>query len=327
MSSSPQEKDLHAVYRERADAARARGHAALRPSVWFFFGASFVSLFRRQQQQSGGGDYDAAAEHFKAAAGLYKMVNDWAAATECLRQYAEALNQLGQPGLAAHELVDAAHCSTRARMDAAPLMRLAADSYVSASRFDRAAKCVLAMAAADSCSDSDGASTLYAEAVDLFEKTAEGSDSMDCRNCRVKLAELASSDAEAAEIFERLGRDECIGNNRRRHGGASYLAKKFFLQCLLCHLAQGDVIQARRKQERFADLDCTFPGSRENAFVTQLMAAVDDGCAEAFADACADYDRVTPLEPWKTAALLRAKSHLEVMTAAEDLEEKEPDLS
>lgn len=309
---SPEEEevvvdDLQVVYRKRADAARGRGHAALRPSL---LKSVFVAMFGGGAHQGGGGDYDAAAEHFKAAAGGYLMVKDWAAAAECLRLHAEALIQLGQPGLAAGELVEAAHCCARADDDAAPLLRLAADVYISANRFDRAARCLLEMAS-DAALPNERRRLHYAEAADLFEKTTEGGDSTDCRNCRVKLAELAASDAEAADIFERLGRDECIGNNRRRHGGASYLAKKFFLQSLLCHLAQGDVVQARQKQEQqFADLDCTFPGSRENAFVTQLIAAMDSGSAEAFAEACADFDRVTPLDEWKTAVLLRAKRHL-----------------
>lgn len=312
----PEEKELHTVYRERANAALARGHAALRPSplknlFWAIFG----------YQRQGEGNYDAAAEHFKAAAGGYQMVKDWAAATQCLRLYAEALIQVGQPGLAAGELVEAAHCCTRAGDDAAPLRRLAADTYLAANRFDRAAKCVLELAtAAKEENDAAAAAELFAEAADLFEKTAAGGDSADCRHCRIMLAELAASDAEAAEMFERLGRDECVG--RRRHGGASYLAKKFFLQSLICHLALGDAVQARQKQVQFADLDFSFPGSRENDFATQLIAAMDEeGSTEAFAEACADYDRVTPLDTWKTTVLLRAKRHI-----VDGGDEDDPDL-
>lgn len=42
---------------------------------------------------------------------------------------------------------------------------------------------------------------------------------------------------------------------------------------------------------------------------------------EAFATACADFDRITPLDPWKTSILLLAKNHI---TSADD---DEPDLS
>lgn len=31
---------------------------------------------------------------------------------------------------------------------------------------------------------------------------------------------------------------------------------------------------------------------------------------EEFSDACADFDRVTPLDPWKTSMLLRCKKFL-----------------
>lgn len=31
---------------------------------------------------------------------------------------------------------------------------------------------------------------------------------------------------------------------------------------------------------------------------------------EDFAQACADFDRITPLDPWKTSVLVRIKRHL-----------------
>lgn len=320
-----QQQPLETMYRERADAARARGHVALRPppprtTLWSVFsGAVFRPAAAHQ-------DYETAASHFKAAAGAYQMVKDWTAAAECLWMQAEALVQLGQPGLAAAAMYEAAHCGIRAGADPAPLLRLAADIYVSANRFDRAAKCVLELAA-DADEDVALQRQLYSEAVDMFEKCNNndgGGDSLDCRHCRVKVAELTPSDAEAADMFERLGRYECVGDRCRRHGGASFLARKFFLQSLLCHLALGDVAQARRKQELFADLDCTFPRSRENVFVTQLIAAMDGGSLEAFANACADFDRVSPLDAWKTAVLLRAKGR--IITAGVAEEEEDPDL-
>lgn len=50
------------------------------------------------------------------------------------------------------------------------------------------------------------------------------------------------------------------------------------------------------------------PGSHSLTHsLTQSMEAVN---VEDFSQACADFDRITPLDPWKTSMLLKAKKHL-----------------
>jgi len=46
--------------------------------------------------------------------------------------------------------------------------------------------------------------------------------------------------------------------------------------------------------------------------------------SEEFAQACADFDRISPLDPWKTSILLKAKRHIVAAVAEED---DGPDLS
>jgi alpha-soluble NSF attachment protein len=45
--------------------------------------------------------------------------------------------------------------------------------------------------------------------------------------------------------------------------------------------------------------------------------------AEEFSQACADFDRITPLDPWKSSVLLKIKRHL----MAAETEENEDDLT
>jgi alpha-soluble NSF attachment protein len=39
---------------------------------------------------------------------------------------------------------------------------------------------------------------------------------------------------------------------------------------------------------------------------------------EDFGDACADFDRITPLDPWKTSMLLKAKKFISDQVGGED---------
>jgi alpha-soluble NSF attachment protein len=44
--------------------------------------------------------------------------------------------------------------------------------------------------------------------------------------------------------------------------------------------------------------------------------------ADNFAQSCADFDRITPLDPWKTSMLLKAKRFINEVAGSD-----EPDLS
>jgi len=53
------------------------------------------------------------------------------------------------------------------------------------------------------------------------------------------------------------------------------------------------------------------------------MQAMENFNGEDFAQACADFDRITPLDPWKTSVLVKIKRHL----SDAETEENEDDLT
>jgi alpha-soluble NSF attachment protein len=55
-----------------------------------------------------------------------------------------------------------------------------------------------------------------------------------------------------------------------------------------------------------------------------LRKAVEGYDADAFAQACADYDRITPLDPWKTSMLVKVKRHIASSEVGAD---EDPDLT
>jgi alpha-soluble NSF attachment protein len=129
--------------------------------------------------------------------------------------------------------------------------------------------------------------------------------------CLVKVAELSSAALnppeflQAAELYEKLGKD-CLDSNLLK-----YNAKGYFLQSILCHLANQDSVGAEKAVAMFNSLDFTFRESREGKFADSLVACVNDFDSEGFATACYEYDRISKLDPWKTTILLSVRKSVE----------------
>jgi len=148
----------------------------------------------------------------------------------------------------------------------------------------------------------------YEQAADLFSmEEAKSSTSQ----CLAKVAELCSAALEppdlirASQIYDDLGR-KCLESNLLK-----YNAKGYFLQATLCHLANGDAIGASQAIQRFEGQDYTFSDSREGKFCRRLIECVEGFDAEGFSTACAEYDRISKLDPWKTSMLVKVKRSIQ----------------
>ncbi|KAJ1441808.1 soluble NSF attachment protein, partial [Ochromonadaceae sp. CCMP2298] len=149
------------------------------------------------------------------------------------------------------------------------------------------------------------------EAADLFVNDHKKSNA---NQCFLKVATLASDMGDlsrAAAIFEDIGKDSLTS----RLG--AYSAKGYFFQSLLCHLALGDNVAVTQKLDSCKNLDFSFNGSRECEFIDKLLQACEGMDLEAYSDACMDFDRVSPLDPWKTSLLLKAKAFIAEATGDE----------
>uniref|UniRef100_A0A7S2IBT3 Alpha-soluble NSF attachment protein n=1 Tax=Helicotheca tamesis TaxID=374047 RepID=A0A7S2IBT3_9STRA len=148
----------------------------------------------------------------------------------------------------------------------------------------------------------------YEQAAELFEMENAKSQS---NTCRAKVAELCSAALDppdllrAAQLYEELGR-HCLETNLLK-----FNAKGYFLQSVMCHLANGDAIGAGQGLSKFEGLDYTFADSREGKFAKQLVDCVDGFDSEGFATACFEYDRISKLDPWKTTILVKVKRSIE----------------
>ena len=87
--------------------------------------------------------------------------------------------------------------------------------------------------------------------------------------------------------------------------------KDYFLKAGICHLASGDLVATTRSLETYRDVDPSFGGTRESMLLTDLVAAVQEGDQEIFADKLYQYDQLSKLDKWKTTLLLRVKGAIE----------------
>mmetsp|Transcript_11767 Transcript_11767/g.16139 ORF Transcript_11767/g.16139 Transcript_11767/m.16139 type:complete len:175 (-) Transcript_11767:163-687(-) len=152
----------------------------------------------------------------------------------------------------------------------------------------------------------------YQKAADLYNNDNKASNA---NQCLLKVATMAAENDDllrAANVFEEVGRENMKSNLGK------FSTKGYFLQCLLCHLAQGDAVAVTHKLESCKNVDYTFGSSRECGFIEKLLACQENNDSEEFSTACAEFDRITPLDPWKTSMLLKAKRHIQQLDSNED---------
>lgn len=72
-----------------------------------------------------------------------------------------------------------------------------------------------------------------------------------------------------------------------------------------------DVVAVKRALESYSELDPTFTSTREFKLLNDLLAAVEAGDQEDFADKLFQFDQLSKLDKWKTKILLRIKDKIE----------------
>ena len=163
-------------------------------------------------------------------------------------------------------------------------------------------------AAASSDSTTANAIIFYEQASELYDMEDSKSSA---NTCRAKVAELASAALDppdllkASRIYNTLGL-ACLDSNLLK-----FNAKGYFLQAILCQLANGDAVGAEQALQRYEGVDYTFGESREGKLAQQLVDCVERFDAEALATACFEYDRISKLDPWKTSMLVKVKRSIQ----------------
>jgi len=249
-----------------------------------------------------------AADAYNRAGNYFKLGNDFKKAATCYKKAVEQWLQTGEDrSEITSGIIEAANCYKRAGdvVKAIDMFERAIESYNDKGRIGQGARYAKEVA---EMVESDGNHELaiakYRRAADLFDMDNKKSNSSQCRlKVASLLIELGGIDSlrEAAEVFEAAGKDALTAKL------TSFSAKNHFFAALLVLLALGDPVQVNNKINLFKEYDFSFGGSRECDFISKLIAAVEAYDIEVFESVCADFDRITPLDPWKIKLLLQAK--------------------
>src|SRR5947207_15896655 len=124
-------------------------------------------------------------------------------------------------------------------------------------------------------------------------------------SCSQDLAALEGDYQTAISKFEAVAKSS-LSNNLMK-----WSVKDYFLKAGICHLASGDLVATTRSLGTYRDMDPSFGGTRESMLLTDLVAAVQEGDQEIFADKLYQYDQLSKLDKWKTTLLLRVKGAIE----------------
>ena len=149
----------------------------------------------------------------------------------------------------------------------------------------------------------------FRQAADLYESENQTSAA---NQCLLKVAQYSAQledYATAIEIYERVGTNS-LSNNLLR-----FSAKDHFFRAGLCHLAEGDLLAAKRAVERYQDLDVSFAREREHKLLLNIIAAMEACNQDNYTTAVAEYNQICKLDEWKTTILLRIKSNIKMEDA------------
>jgi len=257
--------------------------------------------------------YEDAAELFERAANAYKVGSLFAEAGKAYKD-AAAIHQknLKNMGEASKCLTNSGSCYKKVSpIDAVEVYRSAVSILCDAGRLTQAAKLSKEIGEIFENEISETQNENVTLAIESYEQAAELFGMEDSKSqasqCLAKVAELCSAALEppellrAAQIYDEMGTN-CLDSNLLK-----YNAKSYFLQCVMCHLANGDAIASAQALQKFNNMDFTFQESREGKFGAQLVECVENFDSDGFATSCFEYDRISKLDPWKTSILVKVK--------------------
>jgi len=255
-----------------------------------------------------------AAEIFEKAANAYKVGGLNQDAGDIYAKVAELYrDSLSDFNNASKAFNNAGTCYKKSNpLDAVKAYQQAVSLYTDNARITQAAKLCKEIAELyeNEEIDEDEKSHIVL-AIEAFEQASELFGMEDSKSaasqCLGKIAELCSAALEppdfgrASKIYDDLGR-RCLSSNLLK-----FNAKGYFLQAILCHLANSDDVGAEQAGAKYESLDYTFGDSREGKFANALIGAVKEYDVEELSTACFEYDRISKLNPWQTSILVKIK--------------------
>ena len=256
--------------------------------------------------------YEEAASFYENASNLFRTAKMNVEAGKALMEAAQMNLKCDSHFEAANNYVKAANCFRKdSPAEAVACLRTAISLYTDSGKFAQAARHHQEVAEIlESQLELEEAINAYETAAEYLEGNNNPSQAAKC------LLKVASFSAQlekyerAIEIFEQVGQ-LYLGINLLK-----WSATELFLKAGLCHLANGDLVGAKRAILTYKEINPThFGNKRECKFLEELCKAIEEGKIDDFSRVCGSYDSMTPFDAWMTTILLRIKNKIAGPTA------------
>ncbi|KAK9457899.1 soluble NSF attachment protein [Dipodascopsis uninucleata] len=252
--------------------------------------------------------FEEAGDMYIEAANAFKLEKDMNTAGKIFEKAAQMQLKSEAKDEAANTYVEAYKSFRKVDPEeAARVLIQAITLFTQRGQFRRAAtyKQDLATLYETELNDLDRAMDAYDEAGEWLSN--DQADSL-ANKAWLKVAEIAALQEDytrAIVKFEQVARSS-LGNNLTK-----WSLKEYFFKAGICHIANKDIIAAKRAVEEYVDLDPTFFQTREYNLLMDMIGAVEDGDQERFTDKVFQFDQFSKLDKWKTTILLRIKNSIQ----------------
>ncbi|KMZ63583.1 Alpha-soluble NSF attachment protein [Zostera marina] len=261
-----------------------------------------------------GSKYEDATDLYEKAANSYKLAKNWDKAGSVYVKLAACHLKLDSKHDAASAYVNAFNSYKKISIpEAAPYLSQAVNIFLEMGRLNMAARYYKELGEIYEQEENlEKAIDFLERAADLFQSEEVTTSANQCKQKIAQMAAELEQYPKAVEIFEGIARQN-INNNLLK-----YSVKGILLNAGLCQLCRGDVVAITNSLEKYQELDPTFSDTREQRFLADLAASVEEEDVSKFTDIIKEFDSMTRLDKWKTTLLLRAKNALKAKEDEED---------
>ncbi|KAG1464543.1 hypothetical protein G6F56_005065 [Rhizopus delemar] len=137
--------------------------------------------------------------------------------------------------------------------------------------------------------------------------TADDSPAL-ANKCLLKVAQIA---AELEMYSLAIEKYEMVASAAVDDPLLKWSLKDYLFKAGLCHLCTEDMVKSSQALANYCNMDLSFESTREYILLSGIIDCVNQGDIDRFSQLVSDYDKLTRLDAWKTAVLLKIKKSID----------------
>ncbi|CAO3696352.1 unnamed protein product [Rhizopus stolonifer] len=241
----------------------------------------------------GSSKYEEAAEYYEKAGNMFKLAQQWKNAGDAFVEAAQLFQRGNSAKFEGSRAYDNAAKSYK---------RTDSTAAISAfnEQFDWTKKVVIS-----ELNQPNEAFKAYKSAADLY--IANDSPAI-ANKCLLKVAQIA---AELEDYPTAIEKYEQVAAASVDDPLLKWSLKEHFFKAGLCHLCTDDTVKSSQALANYCNMDVSFESTREYTLLKGIIECVNQGDIDRYTTLVYDYDKLSRLDAWKTAVLLKIKKAID----------------